>query len=75
VHTEFWSEGFKGGVRLWGLGLNLKLISKVCLEGTGWRGMDCIHLAQDRGEWEAVESQYADEFLTLSLLERLIPWT
>jgi hypothetical protein len=45
THTKFWSENLKDGDSRWED--NIKMDHREI----GWEGVDCIHLAQVRGQW------------------------
>jgi hypothetical protein len=51
MHTEFWLESLKGRDHFEGLSIYGRTISK-CIFGE--RGLDWIHLAQNRDWWQAL---------------------
>jgi hypothetical protein len=45
MHTEFWCGNLNERDRLYDIKMNAE---------TGWKGMDWIHLAQDRDKWRVL---------------------
>jgi hypothetical protein len=53
MHTKFWLENQKGKDPSGDLGIDGDNI-KMDLSEIGWKGVDWMHLAQDRDQWRAV---------------------
>jgi hypothetical protein len=52
MHTIFWLENLKRPLRR--LRHRWEDNIRMYLRETGWEGMDWIHLAQNRGQWQAL---------------------
>jgi hypothetical protein len=50
---KFWSENLKGKDHSEELGIAGKIGERIFRE-TGWEGMDWIHIAHDRDQWQAL---------------------
>jgi hypothetical protein len=55
MNTKFYLENLKGRDLLGDLGIDGKVIVRH-LRKTGCKGVDWIHLAQDRVQWQALVS-------------------
>jgi hypothetical protein len=49
MHTKLWSESLKGREHSKDLGIEGNII--LALRETGWKGVDWMHLPQDRNQW------------------------
>jgi hypothetical protein len=52
--TAFWRENMKERDHLEDRGVDGRMGILMDIRETGWRGVEWIHLAQDRGRWRAV---------------------
>jgi len=52
MHTKFWSENLKGIDHMEDLGIDGNI--RMNLMEKGWEGVDWMHLAQDRGQQQAL---------------------
>jgi hypothetical protein len=53
MYTEFWSENLKGRDHSKDLGIDRRITSEWILEKIGREGVNCMHLAQDKDQWQA----------------------
>jgi hypothetical protein len=54
VHTKFWAENLKGRDHSEDLGVKWEDNIKIDFREMGWKGVDWVHLAQDRDQWLAL---------------------
>jgi hypothetical protein len=54
LHVGFWWESQTGRDHYEDLNVGERNTTEVDLREIGWRGMDSIHLLQDRDEWSAL---------------------
>jgi len=53
MHTIFWVKYLKGRDNLDDLSVDGKIVLELILGEIVWKGVDCIHLAQDMNQWRA----------------------
>jgi len=54
VHRKFWSENLKGRDHAEDVGVDGEDDIRMDFREIGWEGVNWMHLAQDRNQWQAL---------------------
>jgi hypothetical protein len=54
MYTNFWSENLKGRDQLEDIGIDGENNIRMDRREIEWKGVDWIHVAQDRNQWRTV---------------------